>query len=228
LIDCVKNIAEMVTTSDGNSITASQFLNKFGFAPKVQNTQIGKLSGGEKRRLQLLLILIKNPNFLILDEPTNDLDLMTLNVLEEFLDEFSGCLILVSHDRYFMDRLVEHIFVFQGEGIIKDFPGNYTDYREELIEEKKNESKTEIIPTKIKEEKKEIDVPKIKLSFKEQKQLEAIPLEIEKLEKRKEEINQLFLTNLSREELEKFGEEMQKIVSKIEENEMIWLELSER
>lgn len=136
LLDIVKEVAEVVTIAGGATITVAQFLNKFGFPPKQQHTPIAKLSGGERRRLQLLMILIKSPNFLILDEPTNDLDIVTLNTLEEFLDNFPGCLIIVSHDRYFMDRLVEHLFVFEGEGQIKDFPGNYTDFREWEKEEK--------------------------------------------------------------------------------------------
>src|SRR5690554_7488980 len=136
LIDIIKDIAEVVTVAGGNTITVSQFLNKFGFPPKQQHTPVSNLSGGERRRLQMLLVLIKNPNFLILDEPTNDLDIMTLNTLEEFLDNFPGCLIIVSHDRYFMDRLVDHLFVFQGEGKIKDFPGNYSEFREWETQEK--------------------------------------------------------------------------------------------
>ena len=130
LLDIVKEVAEVVTIAGGATITVSQFLTQFGFPPKQQHTPVAKLSGGERRRLQLLMVLIKNPNFLILDEPTNDLDLMTLNTLEEFLDSFPGCLIIVSHDRYFMDRLVEHLFVFEGEGEISDFPGNYSEFRE--------------------------------------------------------------------------------------------------
>src|SRR5690606_7504349 len=130
LLDIVKEVAEVVTIAGGAEISVSQFLTQFGFPPKQQHTPIAKLSGGERRRLQLLMVLIKNPNFLILDEPTNDLDLMTLNTLEEFLDTFPGCLIIVSHDRYFMDRLVEHLFVFEGEGEISDFPGNYSEFRE--------------------------------------------------------------------------------------------------
>ncbi|MCU0352858.1 MAG: ATP-binding cassette domain-containing protein, partial [Cytophagales bacterium] len=130
VIELVQEIAEVVTLANGQTLTASQFLNLFLFPPAKQWDLVEKLSGGEKRRLQLLRVLIKNPNFLILDEPTNDLDLTTMNVLEDFLENFGGCLLIVSHDRYFMDRLVEHLFVFEGEGRIRDFPGNYTDYRE--------------------------------------------------------------------------------------------------
>ncbi|MCU0449882.1 MAG: ABC-F family ATP-binding cassette domain-containing protein [Bernardetiaceae bacterium] len=129
VIDVVKSVAEVITTGTGEEISASQLLTHFMFAPRVQYTPVAKLSGGEKRRLQLLRVLIKNPNFLILDEPTNDLDLLTLNILEDFLAQFGGCLLLVSHDRYFMDRLVDHLFVFEGQGQVRDFPGNYSDYK---------------------------------------------------------------------------------------------------
>src|SRR5690606_5377005 len=187
VIDIVKEIAEVVQMADGSQITASQFLQHFKFPPKMQYNMVKKLSGGEKRRLQLLKVLIKNPNFLILDEPTNDLDINTLNILEEFLDTFSGCLLMVSHDRYFMDRLVDHLFIFGGEGVIKDFPGNYTDYRnrkeEELQEEKKKaawkksstkESKS-VMETSTTEEKK-------RLSYQEKRELEQLEKEIPLLE----------------------------------------------
>jgi ATP-binding cassette subfamily F protein uup len=139
VIDIVKEIAEVVEMANGEVITASQFLQHFQFPPAQQYTFVSKLSGGEKRRLQLLRVLIKNPNFLILDEPTNDLDIITLNILEDFLLNFGGCMLMVSHDRYFMDRLVDHLFVFEGEGKIRNFPGNYTDYREWLKEQEKVE-----------------------------------------------------------------------------------------
>src|SRR5690606_13971543 len=129
VIEFVKNIAESFPLASGGSLSAAQFLQLFLFTPEQQYTFVSKLSGGEKKRLQLLTVLFKNPNFLILDEPTNDLDLPTLSVLENFLSEYQGCLIIVSHDRYFMDRLVDHLFVFEGEGEIRDFPGNYSQYR---------------------------------------------------------------------------------------------------
>ena len=137
VIDAVKNIAEKVTISDGNVLSITQFMNYFLFPPEKQYTLIRKLSGGEKRRLYLLTVLMKNPNFLILDEPTNDLDILTLNVLEEYLAGFRGCVIVVSHDRYFMDKVVDHIFEYKGDGIIKDFPGNYTQLREKQLEMEK-------------------------------------------------------------------------------------------
>ncbi|MDQ3292604.1 MAG: ABC-F family ATP-binding cassette domain-containing protein [Bacteroidota bacterium] len=147
VIDIVKEIAEVVEMANGEVITASQFLQHFMFPPAQQYTLVGKLSGGEKRRLQLLRVLIKNPNFLILDEPTNDLDIITLNILEDFLLQFGGCLLIVSHDRYFMDQLVEHLFVFEGNGKIRNFPGNYTDYREYLAEKEKEPAKPTAKPT---------------------------------------------------------------------------------
>ena len=137
VIDAVKNIAERVTLSDGNVLSIIQFMNYFLFPPEKQYTLIRKLSGGEKRRLYLLTVLMKNPNFLILDEPTNDLDILTLNVLEEYLAGFKGCVIVVSHDRYFMDKVVDHIFEYKGDGVIKDFPGNYTQLREKQMETEK-------------------------------------------------------------------------------------------
>ena len=142
IIEFVKNIAENFPLADGSTLSASQFLTLFLFPPEQQYTYLSKLSGGEKKRLQLLSILFRNPNFLILDEPTNDLDLPTLSVLENFLTDFPGCLVIVSHDRYFMDRLVDHLFVFEGDGVVRDFPGNYSNYR---IEEKAKEKDVRII-----------------------------------------------------------------------------------
>jgi ATP-binding cassette subfamily F protein uup len=129
VIDILRDIAEVVTLGDGRQVTVSQFLNYFLFPPEMQYVQVEKLSGGEKRRLYLMTVLMRNPNFLILDEPTNDFDIVTLNVLEDYLLQFGGCLILVSHDRFFMDKLVDHLFIFEGDGAVYDFPGNYSDYR---------------------------------------------------------------------------------------------------
>ena len=142
VIEYVKNIAENFPLANGSSLSAAQFLNLFLFPPEQQYTYISKLSGGERRRLHLLTILFRNPNFLILDEPTNDLDLPTLSVLENFLLDFPGCLLIVSHDRYFMDRLVDHLFVFEGAGVIRDFPGNYSQYRETVKDEGPKEPET--------------------------------------------------------------------------------------
>ena len=226
LIDIVKEVAEVVSVAGGSTITVSQFLNKFGFPPKQQHTPIAKLSGGERRRLQLLMVLIKSPNFLILDEPTNDLDIMTLNTLEEFLDTFPGCLIIVSHDRYFMDRLVEHLFVFEGEGKIKDFPGNYTDFREWEKEQKlaqKTEKPERTIAEPIKSQ-----ASKVKASFKDKKEFEDLSLQIEKLNQEKAELVGIISAgSVDHENLVNWSRRIQEIEGLLEEMEMRWLELSE-
>jgi ATP-binding cassette subfamily F protein uup len=235
LIDIVKEVAEVVTLDKGQTITVSQFLTQFGFPPKQQHTPIEKLSGGERRRLQLLMVLIKNPNFLILDEPTNDLDLMTLNTLEEFLDSFPGCLIIVSHDRYFMDRLVEHLFVFEGEGAISDFPGNYSEYREtEKSQEpraKSPEDKTQVASGKTQEEKVEERAAapaKVKAGFKQKNEFKEVTASMAKLEKEKAELTEKISGgNSDHEELMKISARMLEIDSKLEELELTWLELSE-
>ncbi|WP_200975779.1 ABC-F family ATP-binding cassette domain-containing protein [Echinicola sp. 20G] len=230
LIDIVKEVAEVVTLAKGNTITASQFLNQFGFPPKQQHTPIAKLSGGERRRLQLLMVLIKNPNFLILDEPTNDLDIVTLNTLEEFLDNFPGCLIIVSHDRYFMDRLVDHLFVFRGEGEIKDFPGNYTDLREWEKEQdalealQKQEEKIQETNKKVAETSNKAT----KASFKQKQEFKQIQTEIDKLENQKEELfNKINAGTEDHEALLDWSTSIQGIDEKLEELELRWLELSE-
>ncbi len=238
VIELVQEIAEVITVAGGQTMTASQFLNLFLFPPAKQWDLVAKLSGGEKRRLQLLRVLIKNPNFLILDEPTNDLDLATLNVLEEFLDNFGGCLILVSHDRYFMDRLVEHLFVFEGEGQIRDFPGNYTDYRE-WLEEKEAEEKAQekkIVSSKTAKPVEAnrqtttiaVETPKRKLSFKEQKEYETLEKEIAELERQKAELLVKMTAGSSNHaELSAWGKENQTIERQLETKSGRWLELGE-
>lgn len=226
LVDIVKEVAEVVTVAGGSTITVSQFLNQFGFPPKQQHTPVSKLSGGERRRLQLLMVLVKSPNFLILDEPTNDLDIVTLNTLEDFLDNFPGCLVIVSHDRYFMDRLVEHLFVFDGEGKISDFPGNYTDYRENL-------KRIKTSPTKKAEEKKsnnskDPDKNTNKASFKDKKEFETISQDLEKLAKEKESyINKINEGTENHQTLIEWSMEIENIDKKTANLEMRWLELSE-
>ena len=223
VLDFAKDIAEVITLGNGSVITVSQFLTKFLFPPAVQYKPIGKLSGGEKRRLQLLEVLIQNPNFLILDEPTNDLDLITLNTLENYLDEFDGCLILVSHDRYFMDKLVEHLFVFEGDGVITDFPGNYTDFRSQLLStpaKKKEEKKKEVV-LKVVQEKK-------KLSFKEKRELDQLEKDIVTLEAQKAELEgKLNASSESHEDLANWSKAINSIGNDLDEKEMRWLELSE-
>lgn len=235
LIDVVKEIAEVVVLDKGQTITVSQFLTQFGFPPKQQFTPIGKMSGGERRRLQLLLVLIKNPNFLILDEPTNDLDLMTLNILEEFLDTFPGCLIIVSHDRYFMDRLVEHLFVFEGEGVIRDFPGNYTDYRE-WEEENADQKASPSVQPKLESKPVQVEAPviqdaaspKLKASYKQKQEFKKVNETIAKLEAEKATLtNQITVGTLDVNLLLTWTTRLQAIDGELEELELSWLELSE-
>lgn len=226
VIDVVKDIAESITVGKGVSLTAAQFLHFFNFPYQAQNDFVYKLSGGEKRRLHLLTILIKNPNFLILDEPTNDLDIATLNVLEDFLEDFGGCLIVVSHDRYFLDKLADHTFVFEGNGKIKDFPGNYTEYQQKKSEARQLEKEESRPAPVIKETpaKKE----KQKLTYKEQKEFEGLEAEIEVLEKQvKQVLEKMNSGNLQTDELQKVSLQYTDLKEALEEKEMRWLELSQ-
>lgn len=225
VIEFVKNIAENFPLANGGSLSASQFLDLFLFSPEQQYTYISRLSGGEKRRLHLLTILFRNPNFLILDEPTNDLDLPTLSVLENFLLEFGGCLIIVSHDRYFMDRLVDHLFVFEGNGKIRDFPGNYSQFREWNRENESTQEDRKPEPAK----QISAHVLKKKLSYKEQREFESLEKELIDLEREKSEItSQLSSNRVPFDELQKLSERMGEISALIDEKELRWLELSEQ
>lgn len=228
VIDVIKEIAEVIVLANGDTISVSQFLEHFMFDSKMQYTPVSKLSGGEKRRLGLMMVLIKNPNFLILDEPTNDLDLITLEKLEAFLSNFGGCLIIVSHDRYFMDNLVEHYFVFEGNGIVNDFNGTYSEYRA-LKAEQESEQKSSS------SEKKKSDHPKPsnsdpdKLSYKELKEYQKLEKEIEELEKKKSAIQtQMSNSDLDYEKLQELSESFRTLKDELEEKEMRWLELAER
>lgn len=226
VIEYVKNIAENFPLANGASLSASQFLNLFLFPPEQQYTYLSNLSGGEKRRLHLLSILFRNPNFLVLDEPTNDLDLPTLSVLENFLLDFKGCLLIVSHDRYFMDRLVDHLFVFEGQGKIKDFPGNYSQYREWIKQEESITSafNKENIPTAPKA----TSTNRKKLGFKEQRELELLQKDLKSLEEEKLMINQQIMQeNIGFEQLQALSKRLVDVSSLIDEKEMRWLELSE-
>jgi ABC transport system ATP-binding/permease protein len=229
VVEYVRDFAEFFPMADGTKIGASKFLERFAFTPEQQFTYLSKLSGGEKRRLQLLSILFKNPNFLVLDEPTNDLDLQTLQLLEEFLQDYQGCILLVSHDRYFMDKLVDHLFVFEGEGIVSDFPGNYSQFRiqEELKESGKSDKKNK--PLVEVEEKKIEPQVKVKMSYNERREFELLEKEMPKLEdeKRKLEYN-MSASNLTYAELEKMAKRVQELIQLLEEKEMRWLELSEK
>lgn len=230
VIEYVKSIAESFPLAKGGTLSAAQFLELFLFPPEQQYTYLSKLSGGEKKRLQLLTVLFRNPNFLVLDEPTNDLDLPTLSVLENFLDNYQGCLLIVSHDRYFMDRLVDHMFVFEGDGAIRDFPGNYTQYRmwqkeqeragqQAAADRKDAAADNEQQAQKPKEKK--------KLSYKEQREFEQLEKDIPALEQEKAELAERMSSNIPYEELEQVNKRMIEITNALEEKEMRWLELSE-
>uniref|UniRef100_UPI0040471116 ABC-F family ATP-binding cassette domain-containing protein n=1 Tax=Roseivirga sp. TaxID=1964215 RepID=UPI0040471116 len=223
VIDFAKEIAEFVEYGKGQLIPVSQFLTRFLFPPEVQYKPIGKLSGGEKRRLQLLKILIKSPNFLILDEPTNDLDLITLNTLESFLESFDGCIILVSHDRYFVDKLVDHLFVFDGAGNIRDYNGNYTDWRLEEVAKTKEGPKPKVAaPTPV------IEKERRKLSFKEKTEFETIEKEMPKLEAEKLALIERMNSGSSdHDELIFWAKELERLNNQLEQHELRWLELSE-
>lgn len=229
VIEFVKNIAENFPLASGGSLSAAQFLQLFLFDPDKQYTYISRLSGGEKRRLHLLSILFRNPNFLVLDEPTNDLDLPTLSVLENFLSEFSGCLLIVSHDRYFMDRLVDHLFVFEGDGVVRDFPGNYSQYRTWLKEqENKTQAGTKLQEVAIAKETKHPDSQARRLSFKEKREFDTLEKEIASLSKEKEQITQkLNSGDTPFEELQELSNRIGVVSQQLDEKEMRWLELSE-
>jgi len=237
VIDVAQDIAEEVSLGNGKKMSASQFLQHFLFTPETQHNYVYKLSGGERRRLHLCTVLMRNPNFLVLDEPTNDLDIVTLNVLEEYLQSFKGCVIVVSHDRYFMDKVVDHLLVFKGNAELKDFPGNYTDYREwnELMEEEeREEKKAQDTRTKSQDNSRQSTVgsqqtaAKRKLSFKEKQEFEALEKEIPELEAEKAEIeNQLASGTLSGDEIIKASQRHAEVNDLIDEKTMRWLELSE-
>ena len=227
VIDVVREFGDYIPLKKGRQISAQQLLERFLFDRKKQYDFVDKLSGGERKRLYLCTVLIRNPNFLILDEPTNDLDIVTLNVLESFLLDFPGCLIVVSHDRYFMDKIVDHLFVFKGEGEIQDFPGNYSDYRTYEDSKPKNEPKAETVDTTKTDWKK--DTTKAKLSYHEQKEHRNLEKEIAKLEKEKEVLQNKFATeNWDGEEIDKQSLKLQELIDAIEEKEMRWFELSEK
>ena len=230
VLDIVKEVAEYITLENGSEISASQLLNQFMFPPKMQHNFVGKLSGGEKRRLQLLSVLMANPNFLILDEPTNDLDITTLNVLEDYLQNFAGCLLIVSHDRYFMDRLVDHLFVFEGAGKIRDFPGNYTDYREKEgvpVAELKQKDRRQTVSNRQTPPKDPGTRPGRKLSYNEQRELDQLDKEIPRLEKEKTQLQEAMNQETAYDKLQELSGKLQALESELDEKEMRWLELSE-
>ena len=224
IIEEVKQIAEFITLSDGSQVSASKFLDNFLFPPEKQYTFIEKLSGGEKKRLQLLKLLVTSPNFLVLDEPTNDFDIDTLNVLEDFLEKFTGCLLLVSHDRYFMDHLVDQLFVFEGNGQIRKFNGNYTDYRDSLAEESEPDVQS---PKKVIEEKKSEPVVKKKISSKERIEHEALEKEIQKFEQEKSLVTEKLNGGGDHTQLLEWSQRIKTLSEEIDAKTTRWLQLSE-
>jgi len=235
-IEYVKDFAEFFPLADGSKVSASQFMEKFGFTAEQQYTPLSKLSGGEKRRLHLLSVLFLNPNFLILDEPTNDLDLQTLRTLEEFLLDFPGCILIVSHDRYFMDRLVDHLFAFEGDGVIRDFPGNYSQYREQQKAEASTVKTTASKPASPQPVNPQpatnppATSPRLeKLSFKEKFEFENLEKELPLLQKEKELLEaKMAAGNLPFDELQQVAARVGELITLIDSKEMRWLELSER
>ncbi|MEY8593743.1 ABC-F family ATP-binding cassette domain-containing protein [Butyricimonas hominis] len=226
-IDIVKNISEKIDLGNGRVMSASQFLEYFLFPDKLQYSLVAKLSGGERRRLYLLTVLMSNPNFLILDEPTNDLDIMTLNVLEEYLQSFQGCLIIVSHDRFFTDKVVDRVFAFEGDGIVKDFPGNYTQYKNKKEEEellrKQAEKKIPAAPKPVREKEKVR-----KLTFKERQEMQQLETDMENLNVEKSKLEDALNSGtLGANELVKSSQRIAEIIDILDEKEMRWLELSE-
>lgn len=229
VIDAVRRIAETVDLGGGRRLTAMQFLNHFLFTPARQQDYIYKLSGGERRRLYLCIVLMQNPNFLVLDEPTNDLDISTLQVLEEYLADFKGCVLIVSHDRYFMDRIVDHLLVFKGEGVIDDFPGNYSQYREwESVREREQEAPVKAAKAVAKNERRaQQDKPR-KLTFKEKNELAALEKEIEAMEQEQKQLEaEMSSGQLSGEAIVEKSRRFAQLTEELDGKSMRWLELSE-
>ena len=228
VIDIITDIADYIDLGNGRKLTASQLLNYFLFSPEQQYTYVYKLSGGERRKLYLCTVLMKNPNFLVLDEPTNDLDIQTLQVLEEYLQDFPGCVIIVSHDRYFMDKVVDHLLVFKGNGEVKDFPGNYTQYREWNSLKSKAENKLLESKTINKKKKDYHHDTRRRLSFKEKQELQQLSLDIDRLEEEQKNIEEALCSgNLSVVELTDKSKRLPILKNELDEKSMRWLELSE-
>ena len=225
VIDIITKRAEYIDLGGGRHLSASQFLQRFLFTPEEQYDYVYKLSGGQRRKLYLCTVLMENPNFLILDEPTNDLDIQTLQVLEEYLQDFPGCVIVVSHDRYFMDKVVDHILVFKGEGVIDDFPGNYTQYRQYSALQSKEEAK---VDASVKEKKSYRNDSRRRMSYKEKREFEQLEKDIASLEQQQHEIEEALCSGtLSVEELTEKSRLLPKLKEEIDEKSMRWLELSE-
>lgn len=226
VIDVIADIAEVIELGNGKRLTASQFLQHFLFTPETQHSYVYKLSGGERRRLYLCTVLMRNPNFLVLDEPTNDLDIVTLQVLEEYLQNFKGCVIVVSHDRYFMDKVVDHLLVFKGQGDIRDFPGNYSDYRDWKLAKAEHE-KEAAKPKEEKTQRVRLN-DKRRMTFKERKEFEQLEKEIAALEEEKKQIEEALCSGtLSVDELTEKSKRLPLLNDELDEKTMRWLELSE-
>jgi ABC transport system ATP-binding/permease protein len=226
VIEVISEISEKISFGDDMNMSASQFLRYFLFPNEMHYVQVRKLSGGERKRLHLMTVLMRNPNFLILDEPTNDLDIFTLNVLEDFLRSFGGCVVIVSHDRYFMDKVVDHVFVFEGNGVVKDFPGNYTEYQDYKKEQEKLAATAKPVEKKVVERQEKPSAKK--LSFKEKKELEQLETDIAKLEDEKKQLEaELSSGTLSGDEITQKAMRIGQVLELLEEKEMRWLELSE-
>lgn len=226
VIEVVREVTDLVTLSDGSKVSASQMLNRFNFPPKKQHDKVGKLSGGEKRRLQLLMVLLENPNFLILDEPTNDLDLDTLRVLEEFLESFRGCLLLVSHDRYFMDRLVDHLFVFSEGKAIKDYNGSYSSFR---LSGQLRQAESSGEPSSAPKSSQPVKDKKEKLSYKEKREMESIEKELDRLTIQLDTLTEELSTGkLDHQALADKGKQIELLKQELDDKELRWLELSEK
>ena len=226
VIDAVRKTAEYVDLGGGRKLSAMQFLQHFMFSPQQQQNYIYKLSGGEKRRLYLCTVLMQSPNFLVLDEPTNDLDINSLQILEQYLKDFKGCVIIISHDRYFMDKVVDHLFVFKGDGVVKDFPGNYTQYREwEKLEPQPQSNRNTQSSPKIQTFQRE---RKRKMSFREKQEFEALGKEIDGLEQEKKDIEAALSSGtLSTQEIIDLSKRLPVVNDLLDEKSMRWLELSE-
>lgn len=229
VIDVISDIAEYIDYGGGQHITAGQLLQHFLFTPEQQYDYVYKLSGGEQRKLYLCTVLMRNPNFLVLDEPTNDLDIQTLEVLEEYLQDYPGCVIIVSHDRFFMDKIVDHLLVFNGDGVIKDFPGNYTQYREwESLKPKETQNDKKLVDTEKKEKREFVGEQRRKKTYKEKCEFEQLEKDIAKLEQEQKEIEEALCSGtLSIDELTEKSKRLPEIKDALEEKEMRWLELSE-
>ena len=228
VLECVQDIADVVKASDGHAVSATTYLNRFLFPHDTFTKRIDILSGGEKRRLYLLTVLMQNPNMLILDEPTNDLDIMTLNVLEEYLQEFKGSLIIVSHDRYFLDKCVDHLFVFEGDGKIKDFVGQYSEYREYIKEREAVVRSEERSSTPKPQQQRSHDTTKRKLSFKEQRELEQLESDFQRLGEERAQLEvEISSGILPYDRLSEVSKRIEELIALIDEKELRWLELNE-